>query len=30
MGEGHFISKGKANITEITFKRINDYIKLDL
>ncbi len=29
MGEGHFIWKGKANISDVAFKRINDYIKLD-
>ena len=29
MGEGHFIWKGKANISDVTFKRINDYIKSD-
>ena len=27
MGEGHFIWKGKANISDVAFKRINDYIK---
>ena len=27
MGEGHFIWKGKANISDIAFKRINEYIK---
>ena len=29
MGEGHFIWKGKANISDEAFKRINDYIKSD-
>ena len=29
MGEGHFIWKGKANISDVAFKRINDYIKSD-
>ena len=29
MGEGHFIWKGKANISDVAFKRINDYIKTD-
>lgn len=29
MGEGHFIWKGKANISDVAFKRINDYIKPD-
>ena len=29
MGEGHFIWKGKANISDVAFKRINDYTKLD-
>ena len=27
MGEGHFIWKGKANISDVAFKRINEYIK---
>ena len=29
MGEGYFIWKGKANISDVAFKRINDYIKSD-
>ena len=29
MGEGHFIWKGKANISDVAFKRINDYVKTD-
>ena len=29
MGEGHFIWKGKANISDVAFKRINDYVKSD-
>ena len=29
MGEGHLIWKGKANISDVAFKRINEYIKSD-